>query len=259
MGDVTGAEIDAVCAELDLARHQHDVACLIIQLRRERDKARMLADEDIEDVQKDLEDAWTDRDRFQVQRDAAMERANDAEIERNAARYAMNTLAASRHTQDALEKFAADNIKLSEERDALIMQVVDLQNDVAHWQAWQRGIEQARDQMLRRMSYLEAANARFDDAGRSRRVAENERLRVALDFATARWRRPMGNTTNAQLAYNLGYDNPSEPHEYPHHELEHAFRCGQMEAQNQRPRNLQYDPDEYDHQTAERLDEQSDG
>lgn len=64
-------------------------------------------------------------------------------------------------------------------------------------------------------------------------------------------KRARAETTNEQLAYNLGYDNPSETHEYPHHDLEHAFRCGQMEAQNQRPRNLQYNPDEYDHQTAE--------
>ena len=60
------------------------------------------------------------------------------------------------------------------------------------------------------------------------------------------WREKM---KNEQEAYDKGYDNPAVPIRcFPFHHLVdiNAFHCGQMDAQNQQPRNREYRRDDYD-------------
>lgn len=58
-----------------------------------------------------------------------------------------------------------------------------------------------------------------------------------------------------QACYDLGYDNPSVPariYRWKHVVLTNAYYCGQMDRQNQQPRNRKYDRVHYDPETHER-------
>jgi hypothetical protein len=60
---------------------------------------------------------------------------------------------------------------------------------------------------------------------------------------------------NEQSAYDLGYDRPSLPSRSMqwHHVVDlNAFRCGQMDRQNNAPRNTNYERGDYDPITGER-------
>lgn len=58
-----------------------------------------------------------------------------------------------------------------------------------------------------------------------------------------------------QSIYNLGYDNPAKSHKHYrwNHVVElNAYHCGQMDRQNQQPRNGGYRREDYDPVTGER-------
>ncbi len=59
-----------------------------------------------------------------------------------------------------------------------------------------------------------------------------------------------------QDAYDLGYRNPASPardHGPWRHVVDvNAYRCGQLDAQNQAPRNIDYRREDYDPETFER-------
>lgn len=59
-----------------------------------------------------------------------------------------------------------------------------------------------------------------------------------------------------QVAYNLGYDNPSAPYsiaQWGHVTAINAFRSGQLDYQNREPRADLYLAENYDRETFERL------
>lgn len=59
-----------------------------------------------------------------------------------------------------------------------------------------------------------------------------------------------------QSIYNLGYDNPAKLHKHFawHHVTElNAYHCGQMDRQNQQPRNSEYRREDYDPVTGDRI------
>lgn len=58
-----------------------------------------------------------------------------------------------------------------------------------------------------------------------------------------------------QACYDLGYENPAKHHRHFrwHHVVElNAYHCGQMDRQNQQPRNHSYARADYDPITGER-------
>lgn len=67
----------------------------------------------------------------------------------------------------------------------------------------------------------------------------------------------MSRISSDQVAYDLGYDNPSTPwrnFDFAHAVLVQAFLCGQADYQNTCPRNSNFDRSQYDFQTCERLE-----
>ena len=61
--------------------------------------------------------------------------------------------------------------------------------------------------------------------------------------------------TTEQGCYDLGYDNPATPSRqfaWQHLVDVNAYRCGQMDRQNQQPRNRDYRREDYDPVTGER-------
>jgi len=64
------------------------------------------------------------------------------------------------------------------------------------------------------------------------------------------------NVESDQMAYSLGYDNPSLSHKgvftFPHLTVLNAYYCGQGDAQNCVPKAILYDAYAYDLPTCER-------